>query len=194
MIDMLDALPALTARWLSPLENVDPELHAELAGSIIVTAPGRAPGRVFPAGVGVVLTTLDLADKEIGAFRFAPPTDDETDEGTPETRIAGYDHWMRTRFDAPDDLVFIGSYGPGALFAAPQGIGLFDMEHGRIAILAPDFIRFLLVQANAYDACKRHMTRTSDLAAYEAARDRVAANPRLADADVAAIFAIQRSG
>lgn len=61
-------------------------------------------------------------------------------------------------------------------------------------MLAPDFATFLLVQANAYDAYKRHIVKSSDQAAYAAERDRTMANPRFADADVAAVFGAQLRG
>jgi hypothetical protein len=84
----------------------------------------------FPAA----LARLDLAGKEIGAFRFAP---------------AGGD------------------------MGADQAI---------------DFAVFLIAQANAFDAYKRHIVKTQDEAAYRAEAKEAAANPALANANVALIF------
>lgn len=58
-------------------------------------------------------------------------------------------------------------------------------------MLAPDAASLLLAQANAY---KRHVIKARDGASYGAERDRVAAHPRVAETDVAAVFAVQLAG
>lgn len=186
MIDTLDALPALTSSWIAPLKRTDPELYAELAETLVVGAPGASSGRYFPAGVTATIEALNLSGKEIGAFHFAPA------EGPDSViQILNYDKMVRNRHDAPPDLVFIGDYGAGNAFAAPQGIGLFDPESGRIDLVASDFETFLLLQANAYDSYQRHIVKAGDEGAYNADRDLVARNPRFVEANVVAVFAAQ---
>ena len=189
MIETLDALPALTRSWIAPLQHADPELYAELAESLVVDTPGSPVSREFPAEVARVLEALELSGKEIGSFRFAPI------EGVDATaRIQAYDRSVRSQYDAPLELVFLGDYGPGSLFAAPEGIGLFEPERENIVILARNLASFLLVQANAYDAYKRHIVKARDEASYNAERDQVAGRPAFADADVPAIFKAQLQG
>lgn len=189
MIETIDALPALTRGWIAPLQHVDPDLYAELAVSIVVDTPGSPVGREFPADVARVLKALDLSGKEIGSFRFAP-----VDGVDATAKIEAYDQSVRSQFDAPLELVFIGDYRGGNLFAAPEGIGLFDPEQENVTMLAPDLASFLVVQANAYDAYKRHIVKARDEAAYNTERDLVAGSPAFADTDVTAVFKAQLRG
>lgn len=186
MIETLAALPALTDSWLAPLKQSDPELYAELAESLVVHASKTIIAEKLPADVTTVLEAIDLAGKEIGAFRFAPAA------GVGMiAQIRAYDRTIRRQFDAPDDLTFIGDYGAGSVFAAPQGIGLFDTVGDRITILAARFEPFVLVQANAYASYKRHIVKKNDAASYNKDCDEVAACPEFVDVDVVEIYEAQ---
>jgi len=181
MIVSLNALPALTRSWLGGLEDED----AELAESIAIDRQGSMSassglGMQFPAGVNQALAVLDLCGREIGAFRFAPAA-----------QMMAYEQRARQHVDASSDLVFIGDYGSGSIFASPQGVGLLDVDGGRIIGLAPDFTGFLLVQSNAHNAFKRFIVKVKDADGY---RDRQAAVQDVAafaGIDVAAIFTAQ---
>lgn len=158
MITSLEEIPALTRTWLAPLEKEDPETWAELAASLLILpAAGKIPDLSgLPADVGTVLERLDLAGKEIGAFRFAPTTE------------------------------AIGSYGADLLLAAPEGIVLLRLDGSRQK-LADDFTSFLITQANAFDAYKKHIVKAKDAAAYAAAGQ----GCTIAGADVPLIFTCQ---
>jgi hypothetical protein len=186
MIATLDALPALTRSWLAGLEDRDPELYAELAESLVIDPHESTPSTQLPAGVNQALAVLDLRGKEIGAFSFAPAAGEDA-----ATQIAAYDQRVRQHFNAPPDLVFIGDYGAGSVFASPQGIGLLDADGGQVIELAADFTGFLLVQANAYDAFKRFIIRAKDIDSYRGRQTAVQEVAVFADVDVAAIFKAQ---
>jgi len=186
MIGSLEALPALTRRWLDDVKRTDPERYDALAPSLVIGRPGRPSELPFPARVGDTLAVIELSGKQIGQFQFAPaPGDDAT------AQILAYDRAVRLEFDANTELCFIGSYGSGSIFASPQGIGLLDIDGNRIVALAPDFTRFILAQANAYDAFKGHIVKAKDEASYRGVQERVAKEPAFAGVDVAAIFTAQ---
>lgn len=189
MIDTLDALPALTSSWIASLKCTDPELYAELAETLVIGVPGTASGRHFPAGITTTIEALDLSGKQIGAFHFAPAEGPDA-----AIQILNYDKMVRDRYDAPPGLVFIGDYGAGNAFAAPQGIGLFDPESGLIDLVARDFETFLILQANAYDSYKRHIVKAGDETSYNSERDFIARNPRFLEENVVAVFAAQIRG
>ncbi|KQM81650.1 hypothetical protein ASE67_17030 [Sphingomonas sp. Leaf23] len=190
MIDALSDLPALSARWLAPLRDDDPELYAELAETIVIAPAVHPVATGLPAGVDAALAVVDLCSKEIGAFRFAP-----ADGADARARIAAHDARVRQDFDTGADIVFVGDHGAGPVFVSPQGIGLLDITaRPRIRALARDFTGFLIAQANAFDAEKRCLGKAADLAGYHAAAAACAALPGMAGVEVATIFDAQRFG
>lgn len=191
MIDTLSQLPALSERWLAPLKAADPELYDELAETIVI-APATGPVVTgLPAGIDAALAVVELTNKEIGKFRFAPAEGENVRE-----RIVAYDARVREAFDTGGDIMFVGDHDVGHVFVASQGVGLLDLvaQPPRIRALAHDFTGFLIAQANAYDAYKRCLVQTADLAGYHAAAEACAALPVMVGVEVAAIFDAQRSG
>ncbi|WP_260597595.1 hypothetical protein [Sphingomonas endolithica] len=188
MIETLGELPALSASWLAPLEAADPDLYAELAESIVIELSRDRFSEPLPADAAAVLSTVDLRGKEIGAFRFAPAAGT-----TPAEQIAHYDRAIRQRFEASDDILFIGDYGAGSIFVSPQGVGLLDPtdDPPGIIALAATFYSFVLAQANAYDAYKMFIVKNDDIGAYRSAPTACSQLPALADADVGLIFDAQ---
>lgn len=185
MFDTLDDLPSLSRSSLAPLEADDPELFEELATSLVIE-PASAPVVAdLPAGVDEAPSIVDLSGKEIGAFRFAP-----VDGETGLDRIAAFDQSVREDHDVEGAITFIGVYEAGLVFVSPQGVGLLDAaaQPPRIRALAPDLARFLVVQANAYDAYKHPIVRAKDEAGYRAAAERWAALPAFAGVEVRTIF------
>lgn len=191
MIDTLSQLPALSERWLAPLKAADPELYDELAETVVIAPASATVATGLPAGVDAALRVVDLTDKEIGTFRFAPADGNDARE-----RIAAYDARVREDFDADEGIVFVGDHGAGHVFVSPQGVGLLDIvaQPPRIRALARDFTGFLIAQANAYDAYKRCLVGAEDLAGYHAAAEACAALPAMAGVEVATIFDAQRLG
>lgn len=191
MIDRLSDLPALSEGWLAPLKDNDPELYAELAGTIVIVPAAHPVVTGLPAGVDAALALVDLTGKEIGAFRFAPAAGSDARE-----RIAAHDARVREDFDTDEGIVFVGDHGAGHVFVSPQGVGLLDIvaQPPRIRALARDFTGFLIAQANACDAVKRCLVGAEDLAGYHAAAEICAALPVMAGVEVATIFDAQRFG
>ena len=186
----LHDLPELTAGWIASAKD-DPDLYAELAETLVVGPSREAPSANLPGDVRDVLAVVDLADKEIGAFHFAPSAG-----RTAAERIERYDSAVRETLEADADLLFLGNFGESSVFHSQHGVGLLDLtfEPARIIPLAPTFADFLLVQANAYDAYKRYMVEASDVAGYRAAAAACAANATFARVDVPAIFERQLKG
>lgn len=191
MIDHLFALPALSQEWLAALKITDPEVRAELAGTIVIVPAAHPVVTGLPAGVDAALAVVELSGKEIGAFRFAPAAGYDA-----RGRIAAHDARVREYYDSGDDIVFVGDHGAGHVFVSPHGVGLLDThaQPPRIRALARDFAGFLIAQANAYDAYRRCLVRAEDLAGYHAAVEACAALPVMAGVEVATIFDAQRSG
>ncbi|WP_156352836.1 MULTISPECIES: hypothetical protein [unclassified Sphingomonas] len=191
MIDHLSALPARSQEWLAVLKITDPVLHAELAETIVIAPAATPVATGLPAGVDTALAVVDLTDKEIGAFRFAPAAGRDARE-----RITAHDARIREDFDTGEDIVFVGDHDAGHVFVSLQGVGLLDIvaQPPRIRALAHDFTGFLIAQANACDAYKRCLVQATDLAGYHAAAEACAALPAMAGVEVATIFDAQRRG
>ncbi len=190
MIAAVNDIPDLTESWIAPLRTADRALYDELAESLVVSR-AEAPVRLdLPAGVSETLSQIDLCGKEIGAFRFAPASGASAIE-----QIDTYDRLIRDSYEVEGDIIFIGEYGSGNIFVSPMGVGLLDAvsQPPEIRALSPSFGAFLIAQANAYDAYKRHLVKANDLDGYRASAAACAAIPALANTDVQAIFEAQKT-
>lgn len=188
MITRLDQIPALTRSWLAPLEEDDPELWEELAESLVID-PASAPVDAAAIGpfpdVAAVLAQLDLAGKEIGAFRFAPAPGASAGD-----QLAAFQAQPHARFDITGDTLFVGAFGQDWVAATPGDLALVGGD-GTMLPLARGFGPFLIAQANAYDSFKRHIVKGNDEDAYRAEAEACAAEPSLADAHVLLIYGTQ---
>jgi hypothetical protein len=190
MITRLEEIPSLTQSWLAPLHREDPALYGELAESLVIERASHVPGGWSPPdpSFAIVISVLQIIGKEVGALAFP-----QEPVAAPIAALEGFDRTIRASFEIDGAMMFVADYGQDLVFVTSGDTGLLQREGDAIAAipLARNFAAFLIGQCNAYDSYKRHIVSASNVDAYFAEAEAIAASGELQDADIAMIYTRQ---